>query len=261
MTPAIKISVPLIGGGHVPLRLAARHVNVHRRLAVRRVTRLLGVGPGSGAPTAMTVASGSLSTVAHIALTALVIWGPTVQFPDASHDPAVSSRFLYPLMKPHARPVQEHIRFIGVGAPASAASRESAAPRRDAAKPLDGTEVAVLPAPQDTTPLDLSQPFTELQVDEAAARDPESEGPSYPEALLEKKIEGEARVRFVVDSTGRADVTTFAVIDTNEPGFGEAVRVALPKMRFRPASIGSKRVSQHVEQTFMFRITPAAPIP
>ena len=79
--------------------------------------------------------------------------------------------------------------------------------------------------------------------------------------VAEKQIEGEARVRFVVDSTGHADVASFGVIEANESAFVEAVRMALPRMRFRPASIGEKKVSQHVEQTFVFKITRPPVIP
>jgi hypothetical protein len=46
------------------------------------------------------------------------------------------------------------------------------------------------------------------------------------------------------------------------PGFVDAVREALPYMRFKPAKIGPLKVRQLVEQNFSFKInldTVAAP--
>ena len=96
--------------------------------------------------------------------------------------------------------------------------------------------------------------FTLTDVDTIAARDPESAAPAYPVLLKSRGIEGAAVVRFVVDTTGRADPASFQLIETNHPLFGAAVRDALPGMKFRPASIGARKVRQLVEQPFIFRI-------
>jgi len=104
--------------------------------------------------------------------------------------------------------------------------------------------------------------FTLFDVDSAATRDPESAAPSYPPLLEAQGIEGMAIVRFVVDSTGRADLTSYQLIETNHPLFGAAVRAALPGMKFVPARIGAKRVRQLVELPFAFRIVKRAePVP
>lgn len=96
--------------------------------------------------------------------------------------------------------------------------------------------------------------FTLLDVDTAAVRDPSSAVPVYP-ALLEKQgIEGTAVVRFVVDTNGRADLATFRLIETNHPLFGAAVRDALPRMKFHPATVGPNKVRQMVELPFGFQI-------
>lgn len=60
---------------------------------------------------------------------------------------------------------------------------------------------------------------------------------------------------YVVDTTGFADVSSFEVIRATHPGFVQAVRDALPHMRFSPAKIGAVHVRQLVEQPFTFRIT------
>src|SRR5437764_275446 len=66
--------------------------------------------------------------------------------------------------------------------------------------------------------------------------------------------------RYVVDTTGFADLGSFAVIGPANQSFVNAVREALPYMRFSPAKIGQQKVRQLVEQPFTFRITaPAKP--
>ena len=241
------------------LRFAARHLSVRRRLAQRRIRRVLA---RTSAPQIVfgpaTLTYSAASVVAHAVLT----WGMLAlaqpPLPDADHDPLVQSRFLYPLMRKSPQPVRERISYVGIGGPvvesAPATKKQGevtgASPEQPAAiEP---------PVSVESEPVEA---FTELEVDVVAERDPNSEGPSYPQDLLDRKIEGEARVRFVIDSTGRADSTTFAVLEANQAGFAEAVRLALPRMKFRPAHIGPKAVAQSVEQTFMFRITPATIIP
>jgi hypothetical protein len=52
------------------------------------------------------------------------------------------------------------------------------------------------------------------------------------------------------------DTTSFRVVHATDSGFAAAVIEAVPYMRFRPAFIGGRRVSQLVEQKFEFRISP-----
>ena len=96
--------------------------------------------------------------------------------------------------------------------------------------------------------------FTLIDVDSVAARDPESAAPVYPARLQEQGVEGVTLVRFVVDTTGRADPESFLVIQASHPLFSAAVREALPGMKFAPARIGALKVRQLVEQPFVFRI-------
>jgi TonB family protein len=111
------------------------------------------------------------------------------------------------------------------------------------------------PAPQLLADEAASQhAFTLLDVDTAAVRDPSSAVPAYPRLLEKQGIEGVAVVRFVVDSTGYADLETFRIVETNHPLFGEAVRDALPRMKFHPATVGPQRVRQMVELPFGFQI-------
>jgi hypothetical protein len=61
-------------------------------------------------------------------------------------------------------------------------------------------------------------------------------------------------VQFVVDTTGHADTTTFAILEVTHAEFGESVRQALPNMLFKPAELQGRFVRQLVRQDFRFRI-------
>lgn len=79
--------------------------------------------------------------------------------------------------------------------------------------------------------------------------------PNYPETLRSAGIEAEVRAQFVVDTSGRADVSTLKIMTpgTNEL-FVASIRSALPRMKFLPAEYGGRKVRQLVEQPFTFNI-------
>lgn len=99
--------------------------------------------------------------------------------------------------------------------------------------------------------------YSILEVDSTVMRVAGSDAPAYPPALLEQSIEGAVFMRYVVDTLGMADASSFEVVRSSHPAFTAAVLAALPGMRFRPATIASRRVRQLVEQEFAFRIQPA----
>lgn len=115
-----------------------------------------------------------------------------------------------------------------------------------------------------TTPLPLAEEasaqdaFTLVDVDSVALRDPTSAAPAYPPRLQERGVEGTVVVRFVVDTTGRADPETFNLVKASHPLFGAAVRDAVPGMKFLPARMGAVKVRQLVELPFTFRIIRSA---
>jgi TonB family protein len=74
----------------------------------------------------------------------------------------------------------------------------------------------------------------------------------YPDAMRRANREGIVQARFVVDENGVVDVSTFKTITSSDTAFTEAVRAALPTLRFHPALSGGKRVKQVVEQPFTF---------
>ncbi|MHB1310745.1 MAG: energy transducer TonB [Gemmatimonadaceae bacterium] len=96
--------------------------------------------------------------------------------------------------------------------------------------------------------------FSIVDVDSAAAFDPTSAAPEYPESMVRYHVEGRVVLRFVVDSTGLIDMATARVISATHPLFAKAVLDAMPKMRYRPARIGERAVRLLVEQAFSFKL-------
>lgn len=105
------------------------------------------------------------------------------------------------------------------------------------------------PAPQG------DQPYFEFQVEKPVVSAPGSPGPSFPEMLKSTGVEGQVLAQFVVDTSGRADVSTFKVLKSDHQLFENAVKAALPRMRFLPAEVGGKKVKQLVQQPFQFSLT------
>ena len=79
--------------------------------------------------------------------------------------------------------------------------------------------------------------------------------PRYPAALQYAGTEGRVIAQFVVDEQGRADLSTFMIIDSAHDLFSRAVRDVMPQLRFTPAEIGGRRVAQLVQMPFDFRIS------
>ena len=94
----------------------------------------------------------------------------------------------------------------------------------------------------------------EHEVDKPVVQAPNSAAPVYPDVLRQAGVEGYALVSFVVDTAGRVDVSTFKVIRSTHELFSNAVRSALPRMRFLPAEANRTRVRQLVQQPFSFEI-------
>jgi periplasmic protein TonB len=72
--------------------------------------------------------------------------------------------------------------------------------------------------------------------------------------LRSANVEGEVLAQFVVDAEGRADASTFKVLKSSHELFAAAVKSCLPSMRFIPAEAGGRRVSQIVQQPFVFAL-------
>ncbi len=97
--------------------------------------------------------------------------------------------------------------------------------------------------------------FSIVEVDSAASRYEWSAAPAYPPNMLAAGQGGYVRAEWVVNELGVADTTTLHIVEATHPDFAKAVREALPFMRFRPARIGNRTVSQLVQQPFYFQVT------
>lgn len=76
----------------------------------------------------------------------------------------------------------------------------------------------------------------------------------YPEQLRSSGIEGEVQAQFVVNENGRVETGTFKVLNSPNDAFTQAVRRALSGMRFHAAQIDGQKVSQVVQQSFVFKL-------
>ncbi|MEO5568499.1 MAG: TonB family protein [Gemmatimonadaceae bacterium] len=103
-------------------------------------------------------------------------------------------------------------------------------------------------------PLNSDQPLFDFQVEKPAAANPSNQPPTYPNQLRAANIEGQVVAKFVVDTTGRADMRTFEIIKSDHDAFTAAVRNSLPGMRFFPAEVGGRKVKQLVQMPFMFSL-------
>ena len=96
--------------------------------------------------------------------------------------------------------------------------------------------------------------FNAFQVDVEVVAIASTIRPQYPEMLRSSGTEGQVIAQFVVNEKGRADRKSFRVVSSTNPLFSDAVNRALPQMRFKPAMIGGKPVSQLVQQQFVFKL-------
>jgi len=154
-------------------------------------------------------------------------------------------------------------------------TQPQSAPARPAPKPKARPVVAPTKIPTTTPPIDPNaQPtpepdaytatnlagggvpgaFNAFEVDVEVVAIAGTVHPRYPEMLRSSGTEGQVIAQFVVNEKGRADRNSFRVMSSTHPLFADAVSRALPQMRFKPAMIGGKPVSQLVQQLFVFKL-------
>jgi protein TonB len=78
--------------------------------------------------------------------------------------------------------------------------------------------------------------------------------PRYPETLRRAGIEGEVVVKFVVDTTGRVDMTSLEVVRATHDAFVLAVRESIAKLRFNPSMVGDRKVPALAMMPFHFTL-------
>ncbi len=210
-------------------------------------------------PTSHT-AGAALSAATHaVLITAWVI--ATLPAPDVPKD-SIANRVFYIPPPDRVRGeegTRESVTYIAL-APGPGVGNGA---RKIGDEPPLVREQSIGAAPRDTaesrpTPPVAGPPdsvFSILEVDTPVARSANSAGPAYPLNLLNARVMGFVAAQYVVDTTGFADTASFHVLSSTNPEFVNAVRDALPYMRFTPAKIGTLKVRQLVEQQFTFRIS------
>ncbi|HEX4681122.1 MAG TPA: TonB family protein [Gemmatimonadaceae bacterium] len=102
---------------------------------------------------------------------------------------------------------------------------------------------------------DANQTYFEFQVEKQVSQVPGNPAPRYPDMLRSANVEGEVLAQFVVDTTGRAEMSTFKVLKSTHDLFTNAVKASLPNMKFYAAEVGGKKVKQLVQMPFQFSLT------
>lgn len=113
---------------------------------------------------------------------------------------------------------------------------------------------ALRPDGVETQTRDYGSPFRADQVDRQVGLIPGARPPTYPEALRSAGIEGKVMVEFIVDELGRPVAGSIRVVQSDNDLFADAVRVALGRLRFTPAVVDGKKVSQLVQMPFVFTL-------
>lgn len=213
----------------------------------------------------------AISGIAHLALVGgwIATSGDAARERPAPADVFTPVEFLLPKDRiVQLRPQQEKVTFTSLGPGSGQGFQEEAAPPSEE-KPLEvvvdkGEERQIEAAERDLEqrpPIELGDSIKlEFQVDSAVVRYDNAAAPAYPESMLRRRVEGTVIVQYVVDTLGRADTATFRVISATHADFARAVRDVLPLMRFRPAMMANRRVSQLVQQPFAFKIVDTASV-
>lgn len=102
-------------------------------------------------------------------------------------------------------------------------------------------------------PVSDNQTYFEFQVEKQAAVNGAIR-PNYPSVLQSQGVEGKVSAQFVVDTTGRAEMNSWKVLETSNELFSQAAKDAIRNARFLPAEVGGRKVRQLVQQTIGFTI-------
>ena len=96
---------------------------------------------------------------------------------------------------------------------------------------------------------------TDTHRGKAALQIPGTGNLRYPDALRSANVEGEVLAQFVVDVNGEVLPGSLKVLRSTHPLFADAVKAALPGMRFYPAEVDGKKVRQMLERPFTFSLS------
>lgn len=105
-----------------------------------------------------------------------------------------------------------------------------------------------------TGKVETDQPYYMFEVEKMAQAAPGNPRPNYPSILRTTKTTGTVLVSFVVDTTGKADMSTFKVVESSHSLFSAEVQKILPRYKFIPAEVGNRKVPVYVQLPFEFTL-------
>ena len=103
-------------------------------------------------------------------------------------------------------------------------------------------------------PVNTDQTYYSFQVEKQTMAVSGNPNPQYPSMLESAHVDGEVLAQFVVDTSGKADMSTFKVLKATNDLFVDAVKRVLPKWKFYPAETGGHKVKQLVQMPFAFKV-------
>jgi protein TonB len=200
------------------------------------------------------------SVACHVVLAVLVAGLVARATHTPEHEPATrEAMLLLPLLPSSAPPRATALTWEG----GTSAGNGPAQPRagegrglgirrgsgRRAARTIPGVE----PGPEDGGGVEAVYAYDAV-LDRPVSRHPLAGAPEYPPALLAARIEGHVLAEFTVDEQGRADSASLVIAETTHPGFTDALRAAMGRLRFLPAEHQGRPVRQRVEQRYIFKV-------
>lgn len=96
--------------------------------------------------------------------------------------------------------------------------------------------------------------YTEVEVEQPAEPVAGNKLPDFPAGLQQAGVEGNVVAQFVVRFDGTIDASSIRILSSSHPGFADSVRDALPTLRYQPARLRGRAVSQLVQQPFVFSL-------
>ncbi len=105
-----------------------------------------------------------------------------------------------------------------------------------------------------SAPISDNQTYFEFQVEKQAASIPGSMQLRYPSILQSQNVEGKVTAQFVVDTTGRAEMNSWKVLETSNELFSAAAKDAVRNAKFYPAEVGGRKVRQLVQLPLAFTL-------
>ena len=97
--------------------------------------------------------------------------------------------------------------------------------------------------------------LVDLKSEKPAKQIPGTGNIRYPDSLRAANVMGEVVAQFVVNADGRIEPGTFKVLKSSHPLFTEAVRNALPDMRFESAVVNGRAVRQLMQLPYTFSLS------